>query len=274
MATMSTPHRPLEVRFPQALAALSGAGVGVLGGLVGLGGAEFRLPLLIALFGFLALEAVIVNKAISLVVVASALLFRAHAVPFDLLMSHWAIAANLLAGSLVGAWWGASWATRALPKTLHRWMAVLLAGIAAALLLNHGLPVDGASGLEGGARWVAGIAAGFGIGVVASLLGVAGGELLIPTIVLLFGADIKLAGSLSLAVSLPTMAVGFARYSRDGSFVVLRSRRSTVLAMAGGSVVGTLIGASLLGVVLGTVLLPILAVILVASALKIWRHDS
>ena len=35
--------------------------------------------------------------------------------------------------------------------------------------------------------------AGFIIGVVAALLGVAGGELLIPTLVLLFGADIKLA---------------------------------------------------------------------------------
>jgi uncharacterized membrane protein YfcA len=39
--------------------------------------------------------------------------------------------------------------------------------------------------------------------------------LLIPTLVLLFGVDIKLAGSLSLAVSLPTMIVGFTRYSRD-----------------------------------------------------------
>ncbi len=55
------------------------------------------------------------------------------------------------------------------------------------------------------------MAAGFAIGVVASLLGVAGGELLIPTLVLLFGADIKLAGSLSLAVSLPTLMVWFTR---------------------------------------------------------------
>ena len=50
----------------------SGFGVGVLGGLIGLGGAEFRLPLLIDLFGFGALRAVILNKAMSLVVVASA----------------------------------------------------------------------------------------------------------------------------------------------------------------------------------------------------------
>jgi hypothetical protein len=40
--------------------------------------------------------------------------------------------------------------------------------------------------------------------------------------VLLFGADIKRAGSLSLVVSLPTMLVGFTRYSRDQSFSVQR----------------------------------------------------
>jgi len=39
--------------------------------------------------------------------------------------------------------------------------------------------------------------------------------LLIPTLVPLFGADIKLAGSLSLTVSLPTMIVDFTRYSQD-----------------------------------------------------------
>src|SRR5262247_2902240 len=54
----------------------------VLGGLIGLGGAEFRLPLLISYFGFVGLEAVILNKATSLVVVASALPFRAYTVPF------------------------------------------------------------------------------------------------------------------------------------------------------------------------------------------------
>ena len=71
-------------------------------------------------------------------------------------------------------------------------------------------------------------------------MGVAGGELLIPTLILLFGADIKLAGSLSLAVSLPTMLVGFARYSRDSSFAVLGRNRWFVLVMAAGSIAGSL----------------------------------
>lgn len=43
--------------------------------------AEFRLPLLIGVFRFAALEAVIMNKAVSLVVVASALPFRTATIP-------------------------------------------------------------------------------------------------------------------------------------------------------------------------------------------------
>jgi uncharacterized protein len=57
--------------------------------------------------------------------------------------------------------------------------------------------------LDGTLRSIVGVITGFGIGIIAALMGVAGGELLIPTIVLLFGADLKLAGSLSLVVSLP-----------------------------------------------------------------------
>ena len=116
--------------------------------------------------------------------------------------------------------------------------------------------------------------AGFGIGVVAAVMGVAGGELLIPTIVLLYGIDIKLAGSLSLAVSLPTMLVAFARYSRDQAFTVLRGNGRFLLAMTAGSVVGSIVGALLLGVVPHLVLIPTLALLLLLSAVKLWRHQS
>jgi uncharacterized membrane protein YfcA len=77
-------------------------------------------------------------------------------------------------------------------------------------------------------------------------MGVAGGELLIPTIVLLFAVDIKIAGSLALTVSLPTMPVAFARYSRDQSFTVGGNVRFLAV-MAVGSIAGTVIGGLLLG---------------------------
>lgn len=255
-----------------ALAFAAGAGVGALGGLIGLGGAEFRLPLLIGLFGFAALAAVILNKAMSLVVVAAALMFRTRSVPVDQLVEHWSIVVNLLGGSLVGAWCGASWATRAHPKTLYRAIAMLLILIAAALLTNHVLPANNGSLLRGPAQVIAGLLAGLGIGAVASLMGVAGGELLIPTLVLLFAVDIKLAGSLSLAVSLPTMIVGFARYSLDGSFAVLQQNKQFVLAMASGSVAGAAVGAAMVGVAPAAILLPLLALILLVSAWKVRGH--
>lgn len=257
---------------PRPVTAFSGGAViGALGGLIGLGGAEFRLPLLIGVFRFRALEAVILNKAMSLVVVATALPFRAATVPFAALADHWTIIVNLLAGSLVGAWFGAGWATRLRSGTLYRIIAILLVCIAAVLLLGHDLTA-GAALFTGPAQLVAGVVAGYGIGIVASLLGVAGGELLIPTIVLLFGADMKLAGSLSLAVSLPTMLIGFARYSRDDSFAVLGRNRRFLAVMAAGSIVGTFIGGRLLGIAPTAILLPLLAGILVVSAWKVWSH--
>ncbi|MET4206676.1 sulfite exporter TauE/SafE family protein [Bradyrhizobium sp. LA2.1] len=251
----------------------SGAIIGTLGGLIGLGGAEFRLPLLISLFRFRGLEAVVLNKATSLIVVTSALPFRARAVPFAEIYAHWPVILNLLAGSLVGAYAGASWATRLKSETLYKIIAVLLLLIAGVLLFAHGTAAAPAPALTGMYLIVAGVAAGFVIGIVASLLGVAGGEFLIPTLILLFGADVKLAGSLSLAVSLPTMLVGFARYSRDQNFSVLRANWQFMLAMAIGSIVGTFIGSLLLGVVPNSILLPALAVILVISAVEIWRHE-
>ena len=88
---------------------MTGGLVGSLGGLIGLGGAEFRLPFLIGLFRFGALEAVILNKATSLVVVTAALPFRLTSVPLSAMVAKLDIVANLLAGSLLGAWFGADW---------------------------------------------------------------------------------------------------------------------------------------------------------------------
>jgi len=69
---------------------------------------------------------------------------------------------------------------------------------------------------------VVGAAAGFGCGIAASALGVAGGELYLPVLSMPFALDVRLAGSLTLLVSLPTMLLAFARFSRSQAFGVLR----------------------------------------------------
>ncbi|MDR3082733.1 MAG: sulfite exporter TauE/SafE family protein [Streptomyces sp.] len=250
----------------------AGAAIGVLGGMIGLGGAEFRLPLLIGVFGFAALSAVILNKAMSLVVVLVALPSRVAAVPAAEVAARWPVAVNLLAGSLLGAWVGATWAVRMRSATLYKVLATLMVFMAAALVVTH-TTTPGTLVLPLWAQVPCGIVAGFGIGVVAAIMGVAGGELLIPTIVLLFGEDIKTSGSLSLLVSLPTMLVAFARYSRDGSFAVLGANLRFTLVMAAGSVAGAMLGGLLLGVFPELVLIPVLAMVLLASAVKLARHD-
>jgi len=270
-AAATRPAEPSIRRRPLWAAALAGAAVALLGGLVGLGGAEFRLPLLIGVFGLVALQAVIVNKAASLLVVVAAIPSRLAAVPLDVVAAHWFVAVSLLAGSLPGAWMGASWATRMRAATLYRVLSVLLLGIAAVFAAHH-LDVIPHLALPTAVQAAVGVAAGFGIGVVAAVMGVAGGELLIPTITVLYAVDVKLAGSLSLLVSLPTMLVAFFRYSRDQAFGVLRANGGFVVAMAAGSVAGSVAGGLLLGAVPEVVLVPLVVVLLLISALKVWRH--
>src|SRR5215207_8866998 len=62
-----------EARRSPVAALLYGAPIGFLGGLIGLGGAEFRLPVLAGVFGYAARRAVALNLAISLITVLSAL---------------------------------------------------------------------------------------------------------------------------------------------------------------------------------------------------------
>ena len=252
--------------------------IGVLGGLVGLGGPEFRLPLLVGLLALPTLEAIIANKALSLLVVSIAIVARLRAVPAAALLPHWAVVVNLLAGSLLGAWWAAGWAMRLPRKTLDGVLLVLLIVLACAMAAEQIFGLKALPDLHQAmpplAHTVLGVAAGLVIGMFAAVMGVAGGELLIPTIVLLWGVDVKLAGSLSLLISLPTMLAGFARYRESAAFAVLRQQRALLLAMAAGSLAGAAAGGLLLGVVPTAGLGLILALILAVSAWKVFRHSQ
>ena len=79
--------------------------------------------------------------------------------------------------------------------------------------------------------------AGAAVGLLGGMIGLGGAAFRLPlcaaswgrrgraadlTIVLLYGIDIKVAGRLFVPISLPTMRIAFARYSRDQAFKVLR----------------------------------------------------
>lgn len=116
----------------------SGSGIGALSGLVGLGGAEFRLPLMIGAFPLRSPG----GRGPQLGRGPRGGRHRA-AVPRQHRAArgargHWPVVLSLLAGGLLGAWLGAGWATRLKWGTLYRVIAVLLVGIALVLVLGQG----------------------------------------------------------------------------------------------------------------------------------------
>lgn len=248
-----------------------GALVGVLGGLIGLGGAEFRLPMLVGFFRYRLLPAIVINLVISLVTVAVSLVFRAQSRGFLPVAEQWPVAFNILAGALLGSYAGVHFATRVPDKMLVAAVAAVLAMLGLVLMCHEWLFAREPLALAPFVRAGLGLTAGLVIGVVSSLLGVAGGELIIPTLVLLFGLDIKLAGSVSLAISIPTVMVGLLRYRSRPVFHELVPQRRLIVFMSLGSIGGAFVGSRLLNHATSSMLHVFLGSILLFSALKMSR---
>lgn len=250
--------------------------IGLLAGLIGLGGGEFRLPVLVALCGLTTHAAVPMNLVVSFITLAAALATRAGTLTFAPVLAIGDVTAALAVGGATGAALGASWLARLSDHHLERAIGWLLAGIGILLVgeafLETGLSVVS---LDGSAvRIMVGLLFGVIIGAVAALLGVAGGELLIPTLFFVFGADITTAGTASLVISLVTVASGLWRYGR----LDLLPRRPELMAVAlpigAGSIVGAALGGIAVGWIAPGVLKLVLGAVLVIAAIKTFRKSS
>ncbi|MCS7002251.1 MAG: sulfite exporter TauE/SafE family protein, partial [Dehalococcoidia bacterium] len=224
--------------------------IAVLGGLIGLGGAEFRLPVLAGPLRYAAKQAVPLNLAISLITVVTAMVIRANALPLEAIAPLTTPILALIGGAVLAAFYGAALAHRLPERRLEQTIMVLLVAIGGALIVEAFVPQEGSGLAPPDTLWRVAIGLLFGalIGLVSSLLGVAGGELIIPTLIFVFGAEVKAAGSASLFISLPTIIVGLARYARRGAFADRTALRDTVAPMGVGSVIGASIGGLLVGV--------------------------
>ena len=267
LSESSVPARP-------TIAFLYAVPIGILGGLIGLGGAEFRLPVLIGPLNYPARQAVPLNLAVSLVTVAASLAIRAGTLTFTPLLPFTSAITALISGAVVAAFIGATLGAYLSKSQLERIILCLLVGIGSALIMEGFLPQDGAGLLPLATAWRmgAGIVFGLMIGLVSSLLGVAGGELIIPTLVFAFGADIKTAGTASLLISLPTVCVGILRYASQEVYAERRALSQTVAPMGIGSVIGALIGGLLVGTIPTSLLKIGLGIILIISAIRTFRH--
>ncbi len=68
----------------------------MLGGLIELGGAEFRLPVLVDVYKFRTLQAIVINLIVSLVTVIFSFIFRAGLINLDRIAAHAPIILNIL----------------------------------------------------------------------------------------------------------------------------------------------------------------------------------
>jgi uncharacterized protein len=261
-------HRPIA-------AFLYAGPIGILGGLIGLGGAEFRLPVLAGPLHYSAKQAIPLNLSVSIITLLASLAIRGRSLSFAPLTPLLPVILALIGGAVFAAFFGPALAGRITNNRLERIILILLVGIGITLITEGLLPQDFRSSLPNQPGiWIGtGIFFGLGIGLVSSLLGVAGGELIIPTMVFAFGADIKTAGTASLLISLPTVAMGIFRYARRRAYADRGSLTQTVFPMGAGSVIGAIIGGLLVELAPQSWLKLGLGIILMVSAFRIFYHS-
>ena len=256
--------REITLRREGSVGFVSGVLIGAAAGMIGVGGGEFRIPVLLHVLRLPVRIAAGANTVIGLAVV---ILGAARRLPNH----QWddgvaTFIATMVVSSLVGAWIGAKLANRVPLKPLKAFVITYLAIVGIWMITEAFLHVDHVlMNPTGASRIVLAAVTCFLIAAVSGSLGVAGGEMRIPALMYLFAMPIKQAGTVSLIVSIPTVAASAVAYRRMGH---IPNRVLAVAAVMGaGSLIGVLIGAALLPYVDKHVLKGILgAILLLATA--------
>ncbi|MEM2087910.1 MAG: sulfite exporter TauE/SafE family protein [Thermoproteota archaeon] len=219
----------------------SGFLIGLASGLLGVGGGEFRIPVLLYLLQTPVLLSIVTNLFIGLLTVSVSFTVRYQAG----LITFSAINMGLLmsSGSIIGGYIGANLSGKINESLLRKFLILLLIAAGLRMVLDPLIEWEPSSiPLTHPMETFLSILVGLLIGIVSGLLGVAGGEYRIPALIYLFGLPVKTAGTVSLLVSIPTILAGFMKHWRIGH---LNNYGVAVgLIMGSASVVGSYIGAS------------------------------
>lgn len=183
-----------------AFAALMGLLLGLLGG----GGSILTVPVLVYVVGYEAKQAVAMSLAIVAIVssVGAAGHWKAGRVRVRTAVAFAAVA-------MAGAFGGARLAELVSGAVQLVLLATVML-IAAVLMLVRGVPAAERPAREHGLLTVG--ATGLGVGVLTGLVGIGGGFLIVPALVILLGLPMKEAVGTSLLVITLNAAAGFAGY--------------------------------------------------------------
>jgi len=257
----------IQLSAGKTLTALSfGFLLGVAAGLIGVGGGEFRTPILLYVIGLPVITAIAVNLLVGLLTVVVSFLRRFN---LSLLNGHSLNLALVMSlTSIAGAYLGALLSGKIPEKPLKRVLAIFLIVVGLKIGLEPFIETPAIFNFTLGFVEEIALAAlvGLAIGVISGALGVAGGEFRIPALIYIFSLDIVAAGTTSLLVSIPTVASGFLKHHDMGHM----NRAATIIAitMGIGSVLGAFVGASYAGVVEENVLKILLGAILILATVR------
>ena len=208
-----------------------GVGIGLSLGLLGGGGSILTVPALVYLVGQSPQAAV----TTSLAIVGGNSLFGAafHNKQGTL---NWKVAALFGGAGMVTAYAAAGLSKRFTPAALLVAFALLMVVVASLMLLRREQH-DGAA--EARPWWVT-LLAGAGVGVLTGVLGVGGGFLIVPALVMLVGLPIYQAVGTSLIIIAANSAAGLLGHLNQGAFDL----QLTVIFVAAG-LAGTFAGSRL-----------------------------
>ncbi len=257
------------------LAGLYAAPIGILSGLTGLGGAEFRLPIIAGVLKYPTRAAVPIDLSVSLFTLTTSLIVRAHSLSLTLVVPLLPVIAAFVVGASIASLAGPGIVARLSDERLRRIVLYVMVVLGVFLIYQSVYPLHTAHLLPPSSivRLVAGAVAGFLVGIVSSTAGVAGGELQIALLVLAFGVDIKTAGTASLCISLPMLILNVSRYASRGA-IAPDALRSTIVPMGVASVAGAIVGGTFAAVVPVTFLRVGLGVLLIVSSQIVFRRPQ
>lgn len=186
---------------------------GFFSGLFGVGGGIIIVPLLVGMLGF--------GQRLASGTSLTAILPTAAAGSIGYLMTgqvDWVAVLCLTSGAVVGSLAG-SWLLHRIPQSALRWgFIVFLVGVAIRMLFV--LPDRGASLSYEPAVVLGLVGLGLVTGLLSGLLGVGGGVIVVPGMMILFGMGDLVAKGTSLLMMIPTSITGtIANYRRGNTQV-------------------------------------------------------
>jgi uncharacterized membrane protein YfcA len=204
--------------------------IGVSLGLIGAGGSILTVPILVYFLGVQAHEAV----GMSLAVVGATSLFGSY---LHYRRGNLNFPAALLFGvaGIVGAFLGAPLTKLVSPEVLLLLFGGLMFAVAISMLWRKNYAPGETPRRK--YLWKA-LAAGFGVGILTGFLGVGGGFLIVPALVMFGGLAMKQAVGTSLFVIFLNCAAGFAGHASGNRFNWTLTVLIMILAV-GGAGLGT-----------------------------------